>query len=216
MTNSWARYGRRLLAAIVVVSAISAAPVFAAAYDPTPEPSAADAPVPLPPAPVPTAATKFSGYTPTAAPESGTSSGPAGEAAKTSASTDGVKSAVRTTVKPRRMRKMPKPKLQTRRLSTAGKRTVVRTRGGVGELQRARAILAGYVSRYPILKGATVSIGATPGGHQAVCFYQSGRIVINPNHRASLQSLIFHEIGHIIDWRDNGRIDWGESLSGRY
>lgn len=216
MTGTWARYGRQLLAAIVVVSAISAAPVFAAAYDPTPEPTPADAPEPLAPAPTPTVAAKFGADSPTATPDSEPAATQSGETARASGSTENVKSAVRTTVKPRRLQKIPKPRVKTRTPSSVRTRTVVRSQGGVGELQRARSILAGYIAKYPILKGSTVTIAPTPGGYQAVCYYQSGRIVINPNHRASLQSLIFHEIGHIIDWRDNGRIDWGENLAGRY
>jgi len=49
-------------------------------------------------------------------------------------------------------------------------------------------------------------------GYQAVAYYTSGRIVISPKHTASLQRILSHEIWHIIDWRDNGRIDWRESV----
>jgi hypothetical protein len=65
---------------------------------------------------------------------------------------------------------------------------------------------------YPILRGATVEVGDTKGNAQAICYYKSGRIIINPNHTVSLERIINHEIWHIIDWRDNGRIDWGESV----
>jgi hypothetical protein len=80
------------------------------------------------------------------------------------------------------------------------------------ELARARAILAGYVAKYPILKGTTVTFGTTPGGHQAVAYYTAGRILISPSHSASLEAIIGHEVWHIIDYRDNGRIDWGENV----
>lgn len=80
-----------------------------------------------------------------------------------------------------------------------------------GELARAKSILAGYVAKYPILAGATVSFGDARG-YQAICYYKSGRIVISPSHSASLDRIIAHEIWHIIDWRDNGRIDWGENV----
>ncbi|MBE0476208.1 MAG: hypothetical protein IBX62_03810 [Coriobacteriia bacterium] len=80
------------------------------------------------------------------------------------------------------------------------------------KLAQARAILAGLIRKYPILKGTTVTIGETPNGYQAVAYYQSGRIVINPNHKASLETILNHEVWHIIDWRDNGRIDWGENV----
>ncbi len=79
------------------------------------------------------------------------------------------------------------------------------------ELSRAQSILAGYIARYPILKGSTVSFGDARG-YQAICYYKSGRIVISSSHTASLERIIGHEIWHIIDWRDNGVIDWGENV----
>ena len=84
-----------------------------------------------------------------------------------------------------------------------------------GELGEAKAILAGLIKKYPILKGTTVTIGTTPGGYQAVAYYKSGRIIISPKHTASLSRILNHEIWHIIDWRDNGRIDWGENVPPR-
>ncbi len=80
------------------------------------------------------------------------------------------------------------------------------------ELSQAKAILAGLIAKYPILAGTTVSIGTTPGGYQAVAYYQSGRILVNPSHTASLSTILNHEVWHIIDWRDNGQIDWGENI----
>lgn len=91
----------------------------------------------------------------------------------------------------------------------------VRTAGYVsskGDLAQARAILARLIAKYPILKGTTVSVGTTPGGYQAVCYYKSGRIVLSPNRTSSLSTIITHEAWHVIDWRDNGRINWGENI----
>ena len=79
-------------------------------------------------------------------------------------------------------------------------------------LSRAQSILAARIAMYPILRGATVQVGDTKGNPQGICYYKSGRIIINPNHTVSLERIINHEIWHIIDWRDNGRIDWGESV----
>ncbi len=79
------------------------------------------------------------------------------------------------------------------------------------KLRRAKAILARQVARYPILRGTTVEIGDAKG-YQAISYYKSGRIVISPSHRASLERIIAHEIWHIIDWRHNNRIDWGENI----
>ncbi len=81
--------------------------------------------------------------------------------------------------------------------------------GGIAE---ARAILARYVSTYPILQGTSVEFGDTRGNPQAIVYYKSARIIINPNHTVSLERIIAHEIWHIIDWRDNGQINWGENV----
>ena len=78
-------------------------------------------------------------------------------------------------------------------------------------LGEAQAILNRYIAKYPILKGSTVSFGDAKG-YQAICYYKSGRIVISPTHTRSLETIIGHEIWHIIDWRDNGVIDWGENV----
>ena len=79
-------------------------------------------------------------------------------------------------------------------------------------LSTAQAILASRIAMYPILQGATVQIGDTRGNPQGICYYKSARIVINANHTVSLERIINHEIWHIIYWRDNGSIDWGESV----
>jgi hypothetical protein len=83
---------------------------------------------------------------------------------------------------------------------------------GTSELAQAQSILASLKSRYPrYLSGVTVTMGSARG-YQAISYYTSGRIVISPTHRASLERILAHEIWHIIDWRDNGRIDWGERV----
>ncbi len=82
------------------------------------------------------------------------------------------------------------------------------------KLSKARAILAGLIKKHPILKGSTVSFGDAKG-YQAICYYRSGRIVISNTHKASLERILNHEAWHIIDWRDNGRIDWGENVPPR-
>jgi hypothetical protein len=97
---------------------------------------------------------------------------------------------------------------------TAVKRTAspasASTRGT--ESQQAQAILNSLKAQYPrYLSGVTVSIG-NASGYQAVAYYTSGRIVISPSHKASLSRILNHEVWHIIDWRDNGRIDWRESV----
>lgn len=91
---------------------------------------------------------------------------------------------------------------------------VRRSAAATSEEARARQLLAGYISKYPILAGTTVSFGDARG-YQAISYYQSGRIVISKTHSASLERIIAHEIWHIIDWRDNNRIDWGENVPPR-
>jgi len=101
-------------------------------------------------------------------------------------------------------------KPQTTSSSTAATRPSTSTTGD--ETAQVRAILAGLIAQHPILQGVTVSMGETPNGYQAVAYYQSGRIIVNPNHTASLSRIMNHEVWHIIDWRDNGVIDWGENV----
>lgn len=83
----------------------------------------------------------------------------------------------------------------------------------VDQQAAADAALARLKAEYPrYLSGVTVSIGATPNGYQAVCYYREGRIVVKPDHTASMEDILSHEIWHVIDWRDNGCIDWRESI----
>lgn len=93
--------------------------------------------------------------------------------------------------------------------SDTGRRQASTSGGGIAE---AKAILARYIRTYPILQGTTIEFGDTQGNPQAIAYYMSGRIVVNPKHTVSLERIIDHEIWHIIDWRDNGKIDWGEKV----
>jgi hypothetical protein len=77
---------------------------------------------------------------------------------------------------------------------------------------RARAALARLASRYRYLDGVTVVHGATPNGEEAVAYYTEGRIVINTAHTLDEATILAHEVWHIIDWRDNGALDWGERI----
>ncbi|MBN1193285.1 MAG: hypothetical protein JXA36_06320, partial [Coriobacteriia bacterium] len=100
--------------------------------------------------------------------------------------------------------------------TTAAKTTSTSTEPATAEAPRdetsdAQSILAGYISKYPILAGTTVTFGDAQG-YQAIAYYKSGRIVISADHTASLSRIIGHEIWHIIDYRDNGVIDWGENI----
>lgn len=79
------------------------------------------------------------------------------------------------------------------------------------ELAQAQSLLAGYIAQYPILAGSTVSFGDAKG-QQAISYPVSGRIVISPTHTRSVSAIITHEIWHIIDYRDNGVLDWGENI----
>jgi hypothetical protein len=80
------------------------------------------------------------------------------------------------------------------------------------ESERAEEILSGLAGAYTHLDDVTVSMGATPKGEQAVAYYLDGEIVVNPAHEASIEKILAHEVWHVIDWRDNGRLDWGENI----
>ncbi len=82
----------------------------------------------------------------------------------------------------------------------------------VDDTRRANEILDGLKAKYRDLDGVTVTLGATPRGEQAVAYYTEGQIVISRSHRVSIEKILAHEIWHIIDWRDNGRLDWAENL----
>jgi len=103
----------------------------------------------------------------------------------------------------KRLTKPAKPKKAKARSSRRG--------SSGSELSRARKLLRAQIRKHPILKGTTVSFG-NAHGYQAVAYYSSGRIVISRNHRASLSRIISHEVWHVIDWRDNHKIDWGENV----
>ena len=78
--------------------------------------------------------------------------------------------------------------------------------------QQAAREFARLAATYAHLDGVTVEMGTTPNGEQAAAYYTSGRIVIDRNHRATIEEILAHEIWHVIDWRDNGRLDWGEDV----
>lgn len=81
------------------------------------------------------------------------------------------------------------------------RRTTTSTRSSSSELSRARAILAQYIAKYPICKGATVYMGKTPGGSEGCVYLGSGTIIVNPNHTSSLSYIIGHEINHLRQYR---------------
>jgi hypothetical protein len=75
-----------------------------------------------------------------------------------------------------------------------------------------QSILNELKANYPrYLNAATVQYG-TANGYQAICYYTASRIVVNPKHTDTLARILNHEVWHIIDWKDNGRIDWGENI----
>jgi hypothetical protein len=80
------------------------------------------------------------------------------------------------------------------------------------DAREANQLLGELNSRYRHLDGVTVSIGTTPRGEQAVAYYTEARIVISSVHTVSVEKILDHEIWHVIDWRDNGRLDWQENL----
>jgi hypothetical protein len=104
-------------------------------------------------------------------------------------------------VRKRTVRTVSKPKARTASTSKQS------------DLQTAESVLRSLKAKYRYLDGVTVTIGSTPGNYQAVSYYARGRIVISPKHTASISTILKHEIWHCIDYRDNGRIDWGERVA---
>ena len=82
----------------------------------------------------------------------------------------------------------------------------------VGDTRRANELLDDLKAKYRNLDGVTVTLGVTPRGEQAVAYYTESRIVISRTHSVSIDKILAHEIWHIIDWRDNGQLDWSENL----
>lgn len=83
--------------------------------------------------------------------------------------------------------------------------------GGYSEQEQANAILAGIIAQYPILQGTVVYIQQTPNGWEGAAYYKSGVILVNPNHTYPLYDIIYHEAMHVLDWREDGKIDNNDS-----
>jgi hypothetical protein len=81
-----------------------------------------------------------------------------------------------------------------------------------GEDERARELLGNLSDTYRHLDGVTVRFAKTPKGEEAVAYYTVGEIVINTEHTVSIDEILAHEVWHVIDYRDNGQLDWGENL----
>lgn len=80
------------------------------------------------------------------------------------------------------------------------------------DARRANEVFADLQKKHRLLEDVTVRMGTTPNDEQAVAYYTLDEIIISPTHKATLEEILAHEVWHIIDWRDNGRLDWGENL----
>lgn len=76
----------------------------------------------------------------------------------------------------------------------------------------ARREIGRLATVFQHLDDVRVSVGATPDGAQAVAYYSRGSIVISPDHDEPVEVLLAHELWHIVDWRDDGQLDWGENV----
>jgi hypothetical protein len=82
-----------------------------------------------------------------------------------------------------------------------------------GPQAQAQAVLDYLIAHNAYLRQAPVTVTfGDAKGYQAITYYTTGQIIISATHTASLDVILRHECGHIIDWRDNGRIDWGENI----
>ncbi len=80
-----------------------------------------------------------------------------------------------------------------------------------GKLAQAQQILDIQIRKNSILKGTSIYIRDCPNSWQGCAFYELGIIWIDPDHKASLEQIIIHECNHIIDWREDGDIDYDDS-----
>jgi hypothetical protein len=80
------------------------------------------------------------------------------------------------------------------------------------ETRYAIRALDRLADRYRYLDDVSVVLGTTPNGEEAVSYYKQGVIMLSTKRTVSIDRLLAHEIWHVIDWRDNGRLDWGEDL----
>ena len=80
------------------------------------------------------------------------------------------------------------------------------------EQKRVDELMATYARRISGLDGIHVTMGQTPQGEEAVAYYTANQIVIDTEHKVDIEKILAHEIWHIVDFRDNGRLDWGEDL----
>jgi hypothetical protein len=100
-------------------------------------------------------------------------------------------------------------KTSSTKSTTSKKSTTTQSssRSSTSEQALARRILARYIARYPILRGVQVYIRECPNNWQGCAYYKQGIILIDPDHTASLERIIAHEVQHIIDWRQDHDID---------
>ncbi len=76
--------------------------------------------------------------------------------------------------------------------------------------KQARSILNKFILKYPILKGTQIYVRECPNNWQGCAYYTKGVILIDPDHTASLYTIIAHEVNHIIDYRTDGKIDYND------
>lgn len=82
--------------------------------------------------------------------------------------------------------------------------------GVAGKAALAQALLNAEIAKNPILVGTTIKIQECPNDWQACAWYKRGEIWVDPDHRAPLERIISHEVAHIIDWREDGDIDYND------
>lgn len=79
------------------------------------------------------------------------------------------------------------------------------------ELGRAQQILDFQILKNPILQGTKIYIQNCPNNWQGCAFYELGVIWIDPDHKQPLKEIVVHECNHIIDWRQDGDIDYNDN-----
>ena len=139
------------------------------------------------------------------------------DAVRTSSATVSPQSPIEVSVKtkprPKRLAHVPKPKRKQapKPKSPAGEKRVSAARATDRSNAALRNALAEQIERHPILAGTSITYGDAQG-YQAISYYTEGKIVVSQDHQASVSRIVEHEVWHVIDWRDNNRIDWGENV----
>lgn len=94
--------------------------------------------------------------------------------------------------------------------STSSAPSMTREQRIAYEQRRAEQILSYYIKKYPILAGVKIYVRDCPNNWEGCAYYTKGIILVDPDHKHTLEEIIAHEVRHIIDWREDNKIDYND------